>query len=63
MGKSMNYMENILNEASVKEQKVFSMKKIKYPRGKNSYSNSCYLKEGLVSIMPRYYNKDLQVKF
>lgn len=29
MGKSMNYMEDILDEASLKEQKVFSLK-IKY---------------------------------
>lgn len=56
----MNYMEDILDEASLKEQKVFSLKKIKYLRGENTYSNSCYLKEGLVSIMPKYYHQNSQ---
>lgn len=56
-------MEDILDEASLEDSKVSPLKEIKYLRGKNTYSKSCYLKEGLVSIMLKYYNKDSQVEF
>lgn len=43
-------MENILDEANLKE--FLSVERDKIAVGEKSYSKSCYLKEGLVSNMP-----------
>lgn len=56
-------MENILDEASLRERKVFPPREIKYLWRNFTSSESCYLRAGLVSIMPECHNKDGQVEF
>lgn len=59
----MDDLENMLDKASLKKQKVFPVKEINTWEGKIPIQPSCYLKEGLVSIMPKCYNEDWQVEF
>lgn len=56
-------MENILDEASLRECQVFPWKTIQFLGGNFTSSEGCYWKAGLVSIMPKCNNKDLQVEF
>lgn len=59
----MSFMENTLDEASLREWKVFPLKEIKYLWWNFTSSESCYLKVGLVSVMPKCCNKDGRVEF
>lgn len=53
----MNNLENIPDEKA-ERWKVLSLKEIKIPGRENIYSKRCYLKEGLVSVTCKCYNKE-----